>query len=185
MDRNGGRGMGGARWDTDVVGSSLLLLGEFHSVAEDLDSLLLMTGSTCLGKLTVEAEHLPAPERTQQTTTVHKAGGCGWVGPRLRPSVRPSLRLGASGELALPRGGSRRLDVDSQSKGLGGGWLGGVGGVSEGGYSKIRLWVGRDGTKEEIWRKALEGGSKGRLRRFKPLLFFYASSCAHTHSFKP
>lgn len=55
------------------VGSSLLLLGEFQSVAEDLDSLLLMTGSTCLGKLTVEAEHLPAPERTQQTTTVHKA----------------------------------------------------------------------------------------------------------------
>lgn len=57
------------------VGSSLLLLGEFQSVAEDLDSLLLMTGSTCLGKLTVEAEHLPAPERTQQTTTVHKAAG--------------------------------------------------------------------------------------------------------------
>lgn len=56
------------------VGSSLLLLGEFQSVAEDLDSLLLMTGSTCLGKLTVEAEHLPAPERTQQTTTVHKGG---------------------------------------------------------------------------------------------------------------
>lgn len=57
------------------AGSSLLLLGEFQSVAEDLDSLLLMTGSTCLGKLTVEAEHLPAPERTQQTTTVHKAAG--------------------------------------------------------------------------------------------------------------
>lgn len=35
-----------------------VLLGEFQSVAEDLDSLLLMTGSTCLGKLTVEAEHL-------------------------------------------------------------------------------------------------------------------------------
>lgn len=52
------------------VGSSLLLLGEFQSVPEDLDSLLLMTGSTCLGKLTVEAEHLPAPERTQHTTTV-------------------------------------------------------------------------------------------------------------------
>lgn len=56
------------------VGSSLLLLGEFQRVAEDLDSLLLMTGSTCLGKLTVEAEHLPAPERTQQTT-VHKVAG--------------------------------------------------------------------------------------------------------------
>lgn len=67
----------GSLADIDV-GSSLLLLGEFQSVAEDLDSLLLMTGSTCLGKLTVEAEHLPAPERTQQTTTVHKATGCGW-----------------------------------------------------------------------------------------------------------
>lgn len=60
--------------DTDV-GPSLLLLGEFQSVAEDLDSLLLMTGSTCLGKLTVEAEHLPAPERMQHTTTVHKTAG--------------------------------------------------------------------------------------------------------------
>lgn len=40
-------------------GSSLLLLGELQSVAEDFDSLLLMTGSTRLGKLTVEAEHLP------------------------------------------------------------------------------------------------------------------------------
>lgn len=69
-----GREGGGSLVDIDV-GSSLLLLGEFHSVAEDLDSLLLMTGSTCLGKLTVEAEHLPAPERTQQTTTVHKAAG--------------------------------------------------------------------------------------------------------------
>lgn len=64
----------GSLVDIDV-GSSLLLLGEFQSVAEDLDSLLLMTGSACLGKLTVEAEHLPAPERTQQTTTVHKAAG--------------------------------------------------------------------------------------------------------------
>ena len=68
------KGRGGGPGDTDV-GSSLLLFGEFQSVAEDLDSLLLMTGSTCLGKLTVEAEHLPAPERTQQTTTVHKVAG--------------------------------------------------------------------------------------------------------------
>lgn len=105
MERNGvgEEGRKEARWDTDVVGSSLLLLGEFHSVAEDLDSLLLMTGSTCLGKLTVEAEHLPAPERTQQTTTVHKApeqtagllGGPG-IPPashHLHPSVRPSVRV--------------------------------------------------------------------------------------------
>lgn len=75
--------------DTEV-GSSLLLLGEFQSVAEDLDSLLLMTGSTCLGKLTVEAEHLPAPERTQQTTTVHKAAGV-----RLGRPVLDSLNTGS------------------------------------------------------------------------------------------
>ena len=72
------------------VGSSLLLLGEFQSVAEDLDSLLLMTGSTCLGKLTVEAEHLPAPERTQQTTTVHR-----------RPRLRTDKRSPRSGLTAL------------------------------------------------------------------------------------
>lgn len=59
---------GGRRGPEDTrAGSSLLLLGEFQSVAEDLDSLLLMTGSTCRGKLTVEAEHLPAPERRQHT----------------------------------------------------------------------------------------------------------------------
>lgn len=44
--------------------SILLRLGEFHSVADDLDSLLLMTGSVCRGRFTVEDEHLPAPERT-------------------------------------------------------------------------------------------------------------------------
>lgn len=59
------------RREESKAGSSLLLLGEFQSVAEDLDSLLFITGSTCLGKLTVEAEHLPAPERAQHTTTVH------------------------------------------------------------------------------------------------------------------
>lgn len=75
--------------DIDAGRSSLLLLGEFQRVAEDLDSLLLMTGSTCLGKLTVEAEHLPAPERTQQTTTVHKAGGVG--NPRMYCRRRPSV----------------------------------------------------------------------------------------------
>lgn len=73
-EEEGRREGGGSLADIDA-GSSLLLLGEFQSVAEDLDSLLLMTGSTCLGKLTVEAEHLPAPERTQHTTSVHKAAG--------------------------------------------------------------------------------------------------------------
>lgn len=65
--------------DADV-GSSLLLLGEFHRVAEDLDSLLLMTGSTCRGRLTVEAEHLPAPERTQHRQLFT------WAGPEHRPT---------------------------------------------------------------------------------------------------
>lgn len=59
----------GGRSPTPLV---LLLLGEFQSVAEDLDSLLLMTGSTCLAKVTVEAEHLPAPERTQHTRGHHR-----------------------------------------------------------------------------------------------------------------
>lgn len=59
--QGGGEGGEGGPEDTNA-GSSLLLLGEFQSVAEDLDSLLLMTGSTCLGKLTVEAEHLPTGE---------------------------------------------------------------------------------------------------------------------------
>lgn len=57
--------------DTEA-GSSLLLQGEFQSVAEDLDSRLLRTRSACLGRLTVEAEHLPVPERMQHTTTVHR-----------------------------------------------------------------------------------------------------------------
>lgn len=37
-----------------------LLLGEFQSVAEDLESLLSMAESTCLGRLTVDKEHLPS-----------------------------------------------------------------------------------------------------------------------------
>lgn len=98
MNREGKRGGKGRGSLVDIdVGSSLLLLGEFQSVAEDLDSLLLMTGSTCLGKLTVEAEHLPAPERTQQTTTVHKAAGGGRVG-----AGGPQLRTeGAANSLSL------------------------------------------------------------------------------------
>lgn len=59
----------GWRGGADVRRSSLLRLGEFHSVADDLDSLLLRTGSVCRGRFTVEDEHLPAPERTQHTHT--------------------------------------------------------------------------------------------------------------------
>lgn len=87
----------GSLVDIDA-GSSLLLLGEFQSVAEDLDSLLLMTGSTCLGKLTVEAEHLPAPERTQHTTTVHKAAGVRAAPPEDRQEAGAAESLVLDGE---------------------------------------------------------------------------------------
>ncbi len=57
------RGFGG-RWNAGAA-PFLLLQGEFQSVAEDLDSLLLITGSVCRGRLTVEAEHLPAERNTE------------------------------------------------------------------------------------------------------------------------
>lgn len=60
--------------DTGGVGGiphvSLLLLGEFQSVAEDLDSRLFKTESTCLGRLTVDREHLPKKPR-ECHTVVH------------------------------------------------------------------------------------------------------------------
>lgn len=46
---------------------ALLLLGEFQSVAEDLESRLFITESTCLGRLTVEREHLPKKPRERHT----------------------------------------------------------------------------------------------------------------------
>lgn len=46
---------------------ALLLLGEFQSVAEDLDSRLFITESTCLGRLTVDTEHLPKKPRERHT----------------------------------------------------------------------------------------------------------------------
>lgn len=42
----------GLRWRLRV------LLGEFQRVAEDLESLLFITESTCLGRLTADTEHL-------------------------------------------------------------------------------------------------------------------------------
>lgn len=50
---------------------ALLLLGEFQSVAEDLESRLFITESTCLGRLTAETEHLPKKPR-ERHTDVHK-----------------------------------------------------------------------------------------------------------------
>lgn len=46
---------------------ALLLLGEFQSVAEDLESRLFITVSTCLGRLTVDTEHLPKKPRERHT----------------------------------------------------------------------------------------------------------------------
>lgn len=48
-------------------GVSLLLLGEFQRVAEDLESLLFITVSTCLGRLTADIEHLPAKSTKNRT----------------------------------------------------------------------------------------------------------------------
>lgn len=59
VGRRGGRG--------DIPDVALLLLGEFQSVAEDLDSLLFITVSTCLGRLTVDTEHLPKKPRERHT----------------------------------------------------------------------------------------------------------------------
>lgn len=61
-----GDGAGG-----DIPDVALLLLGEFQSVAEDLDSLLFITVSTCLGRLTVDTEHLPKKPRERHTDVVH------------------------------------------------------------------------------------------------------------------
>lgn len=49
------------RWwpPSPVPDGFLLRLGEFQSVAEDLDSLLFMTESTCLGRLTADTEQMP------------------------------------------------------------------------------------------------------------------------------
>lgn len=58
LHRRGGGGL------PDVA---LLLLGEFQSVAEDLDSRLFITVSTCLGRLTVDTEHLPKKPRERHT----------------------------------------------------------------------------------------------------------------------
>lgn len=56
--------LGGEGGIPDVA---LLLLGEFQSVAEDLDSRLFITESTCLGRLTVDTEHLPKKPRERHT----------------------------------------------------------------------------------------------------------------------
>lgn len=56
----------------------LLLLGEFQSVAEDLDSRLFMTESTCLGRLTAETEHLPKePRERHKGHMTERKNDCG------------------------------------------------------------------------------------------------------------
>lgn len=44
-------------------GVVLLLLGEFQSVAEDLERRLFRTESTCFGRLTADTEHRPVKPR--------------------------------------------------------------------------------------------------------------------------
>lgn len=54
----------------DIPDVSLLLLGDFQSVAEDLDSRLFKAEATCLCRLTVDTEHLPKKPR-ERDTDVH------------------------------------------------------------------------------------------------------------------
>lgn len=57
--------------ERDVPHVVLLLLGEFQSVAEDLERrLFITTESTCLGRLTVDTEHLPK-KPTERHTDVY------------------------------------------------------------------------------------------------------------------
>lgn len=56
-------------------GVSLLLLGEFQRVPEDLENLLFITVSTCLGRLTADIEHLPAKSRKHRTQTMLRGLG--------------------------------------------------------------------------------------------------------------
>lgn len=63
----GGKGVRWWWWGVPDV--FLLLLGEFQIVAEDLDSRLFKTESTCLGRLTVDTEHLPKKPKERQFFT--------------------------------------------------------------------------------------------------------------------
>lgn len=92
----GGVGGGG------VPDVSLLLLGEFQSVAEDLDSLLFKSESTCLGRLTVDTEHLPKKPRerhrvvhTGQMVERKKGEVCGAMKKQIhsRPPCQTFTRL--------------------------------------------------------------------------------------------
>lgn len=88
------RGFGGRdfwRWNAGAA-PFLLLQGEFQSVAEDLDSLLLITGSVCRGRLTVEAEHLPAERNTESRAFI----------------LTPWATAGGSAILVLPQEGGKR-----------------------------------------------------------------------------
>lgn len=58
-----------------IPDAALLLLGEFQSVAEDLESRLFITESTCLGRLTVDTEHLPKKPK-ERHTDVHSGHMC-------------------------------------------------------------------------------------------------------------
>lgn len=160
-------------------------------MAEDLDSLLLMTGSTCLGKLTVEAEHLPAPERTQQTTTVHKAGRAAVAAAGLRggpgnlPSIQPYVPPSECEGRTCPP--PPRLSWRLVTTKVKGGWGVSVGG----GYSKIGLGVekGAEQGRKSGGKLGLgrwDGGEgRGAVKEdciVVSLFFFYTSCCARTQA---
>lgn len=93
MDTGGVGGWRGGGGSPEVF---LLLLGEFQSVAEDLDSRLFKTESTCLGRLTVDTEHLPKKPKERHTgfhtgqTAGRKRGGVCGAMRYVRTSKQPS-----------------------------------------------------------------------------------------------
>lgn len=62
-----GQGDGTLKQERGIPDVALLLLGEFQRVAEDLERRLFITESTCLGRLTVEREHLPKKSKERHT----------------------------------------------------------------------------------------------------------------------
>lgn len=80
MDGFGGVFGSGRMMDTikrvgGIPDVALLLLGEFQSVAEDLESRLFITESTCLGRLTVDREHLPKEAKRAPHRCSHRSHG--------------------------------------------------------------------------------------------------------------
>lgn len=84
---------GGGGPPSPVPDGFLLRLGEFQSVAEDLDSLLFMTESTCLGRLTADTEQMPGgsqrASQRQDTTWLTQRSWRSRGGESYRPTATP------------------------------------------------------------------------------------------------